>query len=170
MVPNCQLSSEFLQYPLCVPQYLSQKRANKAEWILLGHSWPFFRIATIPHCTLCTNPTIPHRTILYLDKLSVRTHTIPHTIQFPTLPDQFGPNRMDPSRPFTVIFLRPPLTLRAFYNSLGSSTVTKRNVAEGQGRKNDKETVVEYVGLETTLLMIGQTGASHRSLLSDGRT
>ena len=65
LLSNCQVPSEFLQYPLSVPQYLSQKRANKAEWILLGHSWQFSRIATIPHCTLCTNPTIPNHTIPY---------------------------------------------------------------------------------------------------------
>ena len=35
---NC----EFLQSPLCVPQCLSRKRANKAEWILLGHSGQLF--------------------------------------------------------------------------------------------------------------------------------
>ena len=87
--------SEFLQYPLCVPQYLSQKRANKAEWILPGHSRQFFYIATIPQFTIQNN--------------TLTIHTIPHCLTVP--------KRMDPSRPFSVIFVHPPLTFRAFYCS-----------------------------------------------------
>ena len=148
-----------------------QTKQNGSFSAIRGH----FSASQPYHTALCAQipqyHTVPYYTSTGCQWKPIPYHnTLPHTIQFPTLPDQFGPNRMDPSRPFTVIFLRPPLTFRAFYNSLGSSTVTKRNTAEGQGRKNDKETVVEYVGLETTLLMIGQTGASHRSLLSDGRT
>ena len=68
---NC----EFLQSPLCVPQCLSRKRANKAEWILLGHSGQLFASQQYhtaqypPHhpmsvaLTQCHNTPQPHNSI-----------------------------------------------------------------------------------------------------------